>query len=405
MFFSSRRVGFALISATLLVVLSMQGCLYDHRVTQAIQERNRRAREAGGAKLGTGGGSRVAARRVGRVRFYVSDAYRRQHPGWQRQLEDLVERANGVLGPSFGVRLEVSELHAWVPRCNGAELAPCLEELSELEPADEREWLVGVLPAFSQFTTSFDELGMALVPGQHLVLRDVADLAERAAIDRAFPTHTREQRDDIYAHRKDHKRLAVFLHEWAHALGALHAVSGEGLLHPSYDDRMTDYDPANAGLVHAALDDAFSDEKGHEALLSELRKVSSESFVASERDALIARLEAAPLEPEHSEEDEAPAQGAAAASAPGAHPFVLQGNDAELLAGVADAERAAYREAVRLLRAEEPQQALTVLTPLVTKHEGCYAVQHLACGLTMQLGLQSDMQLTCSRAQKLAVKH
>jgi hypothetical protein len=383
----------------------VQGCFYDHRVTQAIQERKRRAREAEGARLGPSrGAAPLSVGRVGRVRFYVAGDYRRQHPDWQRQLEDLVERANAVLGPGFGARLEVSELHAWEPSCQVAALRGCLDELAQVEPADEREWLVGVLPAESRFTASFDELGMARHPGQHIVLRDVSDLAERAAIDRAFPAHTRAQRDDIYAHRKRHKRLAVFLHEWGHALGAMHTVAGEGLLHPSYDDRMTDYDAANAGIMHAALDDAFSDEPGHEALLGELQKPAADGFAAGEREALIERLEAEakseaeppPVQAELSE----PSEGEQAAQM-----FVVKGDEATLLAGFSDGERAAYREAVRLLVAEEPEQSLSVLAPLVKSHPESYAVQHLACGLNMALGAQRDMQVTCARAQELAVAH
>jgi hypothetical protein len=388
-----------------LLALGVSACFYDHRVTQAIQERRRRAREAEGARIGTSGAaSSVKAQRVGRLRFYVAEGYRRQHPAWKRDLEDLVERANGVLGPSFGLRLEVSELNAWAPVCDANELESCLDELATHEPADEREWLVGVLPALPRFTTRFDELGVARVPGHHFVLRDVSDPVERAA-DAAFPAHTQAQRDDIYARRKEHKRLAVFLHEWAHALGALHAVSADGLLHPSYDDRMADFDPANAGLVHAALDDAFSGESGHAALLAELSTAPADSFVAGERDALVARLEAAEREAEESEEPE-PAEWTAeqrAQAAPAAHPFVVQGREDELLAGFAAAERGAYREAVRLVDAD-PEQALAALTPLVAQHPESYAVQHLACGLTMQLGHQADMQATCARAQSLALK-
>jgi hypothetical protein len=390
----------------------VQGCFYDHRITQAIQARQRRAREAEGARIGSSGGTApVRVGRVGRVRFYVAGDYRRQHPDWQRQLEELVERASAVLAPSFGLRLEVSELHTWEPSCDAAALRSCLDELAKTKPADEQEWLVGVLAAEPRFTASFDELGMAHHPGQHFVLRDVSDLAERAAIDRAFPAHTQGQRDDIYKHRKQHKRLAVFLHEWGHALGAMHTVASEGLLHPSYDDRMTDFDAANAGIVHAALDDAFGAEPGHDSLLAELHKASPEGFTAGERDALIARVQAdvksdeaaRPEEAEEAgeaEEPEEPSEGEQAKQM-----FVVAGDEAKLLAGFTDGERAAYREAVRLLQAEEPEKSLSVLAPVVKSHPDSYAVQHLACGLNMVLGAQTDMQVTCARAQELALKN
>jgi hypothetical protein len=395
-----RCLGFAFGLAALA-----QGCVYDHRVTQAIQARHRRAKEAEGAHIGSSGGvAPLRVGRVGRLRLYVAGDYRRQHPDWQRQLEDLVDRANAVLGSELGLRLEVNELHAWEPACKVAVLASCLDELAKLEPSDEQEWVVGVLPAEARFTASFDELGVARLPGQHFVLRDVSDPAERAAIDRAFPTHTQAQRDEIYAHRKEHKRLAVFLHELGHTLGAMHTIAGDGLLHPSYDDRMSGYDPVNAAIMQAALDDAFSAEPGHEALLGELRKGSADGFGAGERAALIARLEADVPDEAAASDEAADAEAEESEGDEAAQMFVAKGDEAKLLAGLSDSERAAYREAVRLLRAEEPHGALSTLAPLVTGHPESYAVQHLACGLTMSLGLQNDMQLTCARAQELALK-
>jgi hypothetical protein len=378
-----------LLSCAALPLFLSQACFYDHRIVQSIQERRQRAKEAEGAKIRSSGSTALPARYVGRIRFYVADDYRKQHREWRRPLEDMVEAANGVLQFGFGVRLEVSELHEWSPTCPASDLNACLDELQKLETADG-EWVVGVLGAFPSFTSTFDDLGLAAVPGSHFVMRDVADLAEREAIDRAFSTHTAARREEIYKSRKQHKRLAVFLHEWGHSLGAMHAQASDALLHESYDERMQSFDSANSELISAGLKDRFTPDSHHQALIAALESTPASSFadgkVSQQLDHL-RRVAAGDdvVEPE----------------AMASHPFVLAGDEATLLAGVSEPDRASYRASVAQLLADAPADALGTLTPLVERYPSSYAVQHLACGLLLQLGIQGDMQTICSRAQTL----
>ncbi len=333
-------------------------CFYDHRVTQAILERRQRAKAAEGAELRTNGGSSLPARYVGRVRFYVADDYRRQHPGWRRQLEDLLESANPVLRPAFGVQLQVSELHEWTPACDDSNLDACLEELSQIELREGAEWVVGVVGAQPRFTTSFEELGLANVPGSHFVIRDVSDLAERDAIERAFATHTQTRRDEIYSRRKQHKRVSIFLHEWAHTLGALHTTAAEALLNPAYDDRMSGFDESNAELISVAIEDRFG------------------------KDASVGTAPA--------KEDDVRS-----------HPFLVAGPDDELLGGVQASDRRTYHRAVNLLLEGDASEAFANLVPLAQTCPDNYAIQHFACALSMQQGRQADAQAFCVRMQEV----
>jgi hypothetical protein len=386
---------FARISALLAgftLALTSQACFYDHRVVQHIQEQRRAAKEAEGAKIRSSGAATLPARHVGQVRFYVAEDYRKQHPEWRHSLEDLVDSANAVLRSAFGVGLEVSELHEWSPRCTLDDMNACLGELADIE-ASESEWVVGVRGVFPSFTSTFDELGLAELAGHRFVMRDVSDLAEHQAIEQAFPMHTPNRRAEIYQHRKEHKRLAVFLHEWAHTLGALHTPASDALLHASYDDRMASFDGANSALIAAGLEDRFTGNAHHEALLAALEHTTEGDFDPGAAERLSNHLQNTDREQEVLANEDVVD-----------HPFVVKGPEETLLSDLSPADRAVYRSAVQRLLAEDPVHSVQVLGPLVERYAACYAVQHLACGLSMQLGMR-DAQVLCTRAQKLAPSH
>src|SRR5688572_1297939 len=107
---------------------------YDHRFTQAILERNRRAREAEGAKIQAARAhAPKSGMRRGRVRFYVAQAFTEQHREWRHALSSLVDAANGVIGPNFAVQLELGAVNEWEPKCDPNRLDACVAELAKLE--------------------------------------------------------------------------------------------------------------------------------------------------------------------------------------------------------------------------------------------------------------------------------
>lgn len=375
-----------------LGLLLSQAC-YDHSFTQAVIARRRAAKAAEGAKIratpavqSEGGG------KVARVRLYVSDAYRRQHGEWRKPWLDVTAAATEIVGPSFGVRFEVLATKDWSPKCDEAQLSSCLDELAALDPGEDGDWVVGVLGSMSRFSASFDELGMAHVPGRHIVLRDVSDLAERDAIDRAFPSLTASRRDEIYKRRRAHKRLSVFLHEWGHTLGALHVESSDSLLHAYHDDRMQSYDAGNQQLIEAGLRDRFRYSGQHDELIAALQGAQGGDWLRNERELLLERLEHKAQAPQVTA-----SAGGEQPAPPAQHPFVAQGDASVLLAGVEPVDRQAYREAVRLTQNEDARGAWLLAEPLSERYPNCHAVQHLACGLAMSLGLMTQAQSTCGR--------
>lgn len=359
-------------------------------------DRSRAAKAAEGAKIHQA--SAPIRPRAGlkhaRIRLYVSDAYRRQHGDWKQQWSSVLQNASEVVEPWFGVRFELVATTSWSPKCPEAELRTCLDELATLDPAEDGDWVIGVLGSAPRFTAALDELGRARVPGRHMVLRDVSDLSERDAVDRAFDSYTVARRDDIYKRRKTHKRLAIFLHEWGHTLGALHAPASDSLLHPNYDDRMQSYDSPNHKVIEAGLRDRFGYNGQHDQLIAALRVATEADWMRGERKGLLARLEGPTGEP---------IQAAAGAGEQGAvpahHPFVIEGEEPVLLAGLEPAEQADYREAVRLTLSQDPVRAWHLIYPLSERHHTSRAVQHLTCGLAMQLGAQSEAQTVCPRVE------
>lgn len=51
-----------------------------------------------------------------------------------------------------------------------------------------------------------------------------------------------------------HRRAVVFLHEWAHTLGAVHTRDLDVVMAPSYSTRIRGFGPAALGVGLAALD-------------------------------------------------------------------------------------------------------------------------------------------------------
>lgn len=399
-----------------LGLLSLAACVYDHRITQAIMDRRRRAREAQGARIAPAPSVRPV-RYTGRVRFYVSDEYRAQHTQWRQPLEDLVDAASSIVGPTFAFRFSSVEVREWSPRCAQAELAACLRELAEHDAGEPGLWIVGVLGDTPRYTATFEHLGMAQLLSSHVLLRDVSDLAERDAIEQAFATHTPGDRAEIYTRRKRHKRLAVFLHEWAHTLGGLHSNDAQDLLHPSYDDRMTSFGNANAGLIEASLQGRFAgDDK---VLLAYVENVDAARFVGREHADLLTLLrdrapqaaapQAAAPQATTSRATAPQAIGSAGAAPPAARSSAVAISLAQVAAqaesappgGLSADDAKIYQASERASQQGDPALAWHSLRPLVDRYPSSAQVQHSACTLSMQLGDMAAAQQACTRYQKL----
>ena len=366
--------------------LLMQGCYYNHSVVQAIQARRRRAKAAEGAEIVQANAPPPSTLRyVAKLRLYVSEDYRSQHSRWKDDLLDVVEEASVVTAREFASRFEVESVVEWKPSCDLADLSACLSELQSVAVDDERTWVVGLLASLPRYTMSFEQLGMAELSGQHFVMRDVSDLPERAAIDRAFPNHTKARRSEIYRKRKRHRALAVFLHEWGHTLGAEHAGDRSSLLHAIYNDEMAAFDAESGERMGRALGQRFG--QAPEASGGEVATAAAGSGgpePASGSNATAAAV---------------PGQRAPAATIEARE--LAAAEDAEGLSALDAAARAVYLEAKQAADQGDVWSAYEQLSPLLDSYPDCYAVQHLGCAVSLQVGDGARAQVVCPRQQQL----
>lgn len=368
--------------ATLLLVLV--GCT----VTQAVKSRNRNAEAMKGAEV-SGGEFTRPIEHVGRIRLYASQDYRAQRASWQSRVTKMVDSAGEVLGPAFGVRLEVVDAQIWNAECDPESLGECLRELASYDPGDDVDWVVGLVSSVPRFTSSFDELGMASLPGRHFVLRDLYAAGEREAINASFPHMTASKRNEIFKERQKHKRLVVFLHEWAHTMGALHTRREDTIVYPKYNDDVAGFSDENLGLIDASLADRFPFDPSYTSLKEYLAATKSEGWFTGEREALLAALGGASAQP-------------ASSRTPASVKISVAGDQDKLLVGVSAEDRVRYAKANEQFEAQDLEGSWESLEPLLERYPDCYAIQHFGCSLAMHVGARQEAGEACRRAINLA---
>jgi hypothetical protein len=354
---------------------------------QAVQSRKKAIEATKGAEV-TGGEFEQTIRYVGRVRVYASEEYRARRSNWRNEMRDVIDSTSEVLGPAFGLRLEVEETRSWDPTCEGGSLAECIDELAQHDPASDVDWVLGLISAVPRFTTSFNELGMGVSPGKHLVLRDLYAQGEREAIKEMFPHMTSSKRNEIYRERQEHKHLVLLLHEWGHTLGAMHTRDEDTIMYPAYSSKMASFGDANLRLVDASLGDRFPFDPGYTKLSEFIVANDSEQWVRGERERVLTGLELVGANVQRSRA----ARGTQA---------VLSGNDDRLLEGVSEEDRQLYAKAHQQYEAGELDASWETLWPLVDRYPKCHAIQHFGCTVAMQVGAREQAGKACRRAIEL----
>jgi hypothetical protein len=119
-------------------------------------------------------------------------------------------------------------------------------------------------------------------------MRGTDDEEEARALEREFKLLSPEERRTLYADRKGHKDIVMFLHEWGHTMGLLHNEDRSIFMNPSYDARET----------------AFSDFERHVIALVLERRLARRAELYPESADLLPLLETAPHE-EGSDSDRA----------------------------------------------------------------------------------------------------
>jgi hypothetical protein len=371
--------GSALARIAFLAALALSGgCFvgYDSRWAQQKQAQQHAAQRSTPKQLPsqTAGAPRVA-RRVLKLRAYATPGYTVSVVDWQKQLGALVERANAVFGPEFGAEFEVEELRTFPEPASEEKLDGLLQQLSALDPASDVDWVVGLAVASPRFAASADDLGIARLPGRHIVLRAMSDVHEYEAITRDFTKISEDERLKLYHVRKLHKLCTTFLHEIAHTLGVPHELSADSLMSPRYHVEASDFSDEAAQIIRASLASRVSPASPvlDAALASQLDaslRAPDSAWEPVSRDAVLAQLTQFSAPPLAKPPAESSASVVSTMPVPGLSPEEQRSFDA------ARAELSAGRAA----RARE------LGAKLFAKYSTVPEVQSLRCDTAMAIG-------------------
>jgi hypothetical protein len=336
------------------------GCFYDSSWgARKAAEVHNAARAAPAARTPATPPATDAATTTLKVRVHATPAYAAQTPDWKTHAGTLLEDASAALRASLGVSLVLVSAEAWDAPVH-PRLAGDLAALRDEDSGDGADLVLGLVGALSIATSDFDQVGLAILGGKHLVVRAPNVAGEYEAVEKAFDELREEDRARLRRERLHHREVAVLLHEIGHALGAGHDDVAASLMRPTYDAKMAGFDDASI----AAMREGIS------------RKARGEGDAKT-----VAQMPPSP-------------QPAIAAPANDDIPSELRAE-----------ERDVWREAGAMAKAGNAEGAWKTAKPLFTAYPRVYAVQDLRCKLAMAyLGSYDAVRAECEALLGLAMK-
>ena len=379
--------GWVKCSGLVVLSLGLSSCFfYDSRWGQQKQAQKHEVARSTPARLraqSVGNEARVASGAL-RLRVYATPGYAATVLDWKKQFEGLLECANSVFVPDFGVAFEAVELKSFRPKSSEEKLDGLLHELSEEDAAQDVDWVIGLGTAVPRFAASADDLGLAPLLGDHLVMRAMSDPHEYEAIQSGFTELSENERLKLYQVRKRHKLCTVFLHEIAHTLGVPHELVASSLMNRRYQVEAQGFSDEAAEIMRASL--RLRAAQPHVLLdaaltrdLSTWLSAPNADWEPSSRDALLGELRAhAPVA------RSAAAQGPTASSQ--AEPAAAAVPARPAVEGLSADEQRSYERARAELDAGHAASAREIAAPLLAKHAGFPALASLRCDIAMAIG-------------------
>jgi Tfp pilus assembly protein PilF len=306
--------------------------------------------------------------RTYKVRAYADAEYQAQTPRWTAHIEDELTRANEVLEAQFGVHLDLESARPWRRTGSSARLRDVLTQLQAQDVGADVDWVVGFTASLDVFSAAQDQLGIAAFFGKHFVLRGMASAAEMDAIDSALQLLSADDRAALVQKRRMHKETAVFLHEWAHTLGAFHDRAQNALMAPAYDPSMAQFSDATARIIGLGLEYRGA-RSGREAWAKAYR-----AQIGNSKDAIW---------------DDVEKQHVLAA----ADEFFATSQDLD------DADLKKLEEASLREHAGDFDKARSVIAPLVLRYPQSSMVQELSCAIAQEA--HKDELESCRKAARL----
>lgn len=226
-----------------------------------------------------------------RVRVWATRDYRVQTLHWQERIRVLVSKVSRMTSAWPGVEFEIVEQRPWDVDSANRPLDAVLRDLMVLDAGEDVDLVIGLASALQIVPESLESLGYASSPGRHLVMRSLYSVGEYTQARQVFDQLDPAERDQLLSARRAHKEVVIFLHEWAHTLGALHAWRPSLLMNPTYDQGQSGFDDGNARLIEASLRARQRGPAAQRAALhSALSQARDPAWDAREREQMLALL-------------------------------------------------------------------------------------------------------------------
>lgn len=375
-----RRRSRLLVLASLCASLGACFGGYDSRWGEQKRAQRREAATAGPAAIESPSAKPAAAAgHVFRVRIWASPTYASQTVDWKAHVRAVIEDVNQVLPGAIDVRLDVESLSAWdgAPKDDGAEGS--MMALRTSDPGAGVDVVVGMLGGVPRFTRDFHELGLGETFGKHMVVRGTTTIDDQELIDNRFDQLEETERSRLRREYRQHRELAVFLHEYAHTLGAIHESTTSTLMAPSYSRKVSGFAPETLGVLRIAVAhrpaNAPIDGRGlAPELLAYYEKTTTTPWVPAERDQMVAMLRANVPAP--------PAAPVPSASSGSGYTVVDPALSVD--------HRAVWSRAVEARSKGDFAGAWALASPLFAAYPTVKNVQDLRCKLAMEQRFEVD---------------
>lgn len=188
-----------------------------------------------------------------KIRVWADRQYRAQNVHWQETFAEPLELANVVLEPVIGVRL-VAEYVEWDRHEPGATLTDDIQALGALDPGTDVFAVIGLTSSLPLVSSTFEQLGLAMINGRHIMVRGYADLEERKMYANAFPDLRADERELALTHLRHHKTAVVLLHELGHILGVEHESDADTIMHAAYSAKSTAFSASARAVMLRSAD-------------------------------------------------------------------------------------------------------------------------------------------------------
>lgn len=197
------------------------------------------------------GAQRPAEVRTFRLRAYADEDYQAHAQDWELRIRDQVRRANELLEVQFGLRFEV-EVRRWDRPGRGGALVDALRQLRSAQRGDA-DWIVGFVGPVPEDSWQ-DHLGVATAFRPELVLRAMMSPADLMRLEIGYDRLTPAEREALANARRLHRETVVFLHEWAHTVGAVHECDNKWIMSETYGVVASGFSPESERLVRLTLE-------------------------------------------------------------------------------------------------------------------------------------------------------